>query len=238
MNKFWMVLLTGALILAACAPAAEPATSAPQGVVSTNLPAPGDTPTTPPQLTQEVGAVVLGTPTPAATPASTLGGPVVITVEPGGQGTAQPGGQPELLPTPIPTLKGGLGPTELKYHVLAAYPTLFYCDPDEYPVAVADQDKLAERRFPSLQANAEEFQAILAHNHLSGPDFTAAQKLTIYQAHKQLAAIRFTLMGDQYQFQLQTKDAGGQGQLVTGLIDGQGAMSAQQSQPAMATCPV
>src|SRR5262245_8791631 len=37
--------------------------------------------------------------------------------------------------TPIPPIAGGLGPTELKYRVLAEFPQFFFCDPDFYPIA-------------------------------------------------------------------------------------------------------
>jgi len=239
MNKLPVTLLTLAFIVSACAPAALAPTNAPAG---TSLPSGGDLT---PAITEVVATRVLISPTPdskgvrAGTPAPTLGGPVVITVvadngTPQAQGTSVP----ELAPTPIPTLSAGLKPTELKYHVLAAYPDLFFCDPDYYPVARDDEATLAEQRFPLIQANSEEFQAILTHNNLAASAFSPDQKLVVYQAHKKLAAIHFTLRGDKYQFQLTTKDPNGKGQLITGLIDGQGAISAQQSQPTIATCPI
>jgi hypothetical protein len=224
-------LLPGlALLLAACSPAVALPTSAPQTLAA---------PTTTPALTEQAATAVLATAV-AATPAATIGGPVVITVLPA-NGSPQPGVTPAPAPTatPIPTLKSGLSPTELKYHLLAAFPNLFFCDPDYYPVARADEAALAEQRFPELQANQEEFQAILSHNNLAGvASFSSDQKLLIYREHKKLAALRFELMGDKYQFQLQIKDSNGKGQLITGLIDGSGAVSAQQSQPSFATCPI
>jgi len=71
-------------------------------------------------------------------------------------------------PTPIPTLPSGtLSPTELKYAVLNQFPDFFFCDPDFYPVAREDEMTLALQRFPELQANQEEFQAILDQNGLA-----------------------------------------------------------------------
>jgi hypothetical protein len=237
MNKLPVFLFALCLTLAACSPAAEPPTAAPTGVAAT-----GEAATGVPAITAQVGTLVFRTATPAATnsAASTIGGPVVITVL-ADNGTPQPAGTslPAPSPTPIPTLASGLSPTELKFHVLAAFPDLFFCDPDFYPVARNDEADLAEQRFPEMQANQEEFQAILDHNNLAGHTaFSADQKLLVYREHKKLAAIHFELKGDKYQFQLQTKDASGQGQLITGLIDGQGAISAQQSQPSYATCPI
>ena len=142
-------------------------------------------------------------------------------------------------PTAIPTLPSALSPTELKYRVLAQYPDFFFCDPDYYPVARADEGDLARQRFSALQANQEEFQAILAHNGLSGQtSFTDAQMVLIYRDHKKLAALHFDLAVDQYQFQLTT---GGQGKAsfnIQGSIDGAGRITVQQKNPGFATCPI
>ena len=245
MNKLPLYLITFSLILSACSTSVAPPTNAPAATATapaaTNIPSTGEPPIGTPAITQQPGALSLHTPTPAANGQgeATVGGPIVITVLPANGTPAGGNTLPARAATPIPTLASGLSPTELKYRVLAAFPDLFYCDPDEYPVAVGDVSLLAEQRFPTLQANQEEFQVILAHNNLAGPSFDASQKLVVYQAHKKLAAVRFTLMVDTYQFQLETRDAStGKGLLITGLIDGQGTISAQQSQPAVATCPV
>jgi len=83
--------------------------------------------------------------------------------------------------TPIPTLSAStLSPTELKYKVLEKYPDFFFCDPDFYPIARDDEATLAQQRFPELQTNQDEFQAILNHNELAGvTSFTDEQKLLI-----------------------------------------------------------
>src|SRR5687767_11129770 len=82
--------------------------------------------------------------------------------------TEGPSQTPEV-PTLIPTLPSStLSPTELKYRVLEQFPDFFFCDPDFYPIARGDEMELAQQRFPELQANQEEFQAILNHNGLSG----------------------------------------------------------------------
>lgn len=143
-------------------------------------------------------------------------------------------------PTPLPTLKEGLPPTELKYHILDEFPDHFYCDPDYYPIAREDEADLARQRFPELQANAEEFQAILEHNDLIGVStFTAEQKLLIYREHKRLAALQFELVEGKYHFQLQeAKTEGTQGTFITGTIDGQGHITIEDRTPSFATCPI
>jgi len=141
--------------------------------------------------------------------------------------------------TPIPTLPSGLSPTELKYKVLDQFPNIFFCDPDYYPVARNNEADLAQQKFPELQANQEEFQAILNHNGLSGlTTFTDDQKLLIYREHKKLAAIQFQLSGNAYQFQLQIADSKSQGFIMKGLIDSQGAITVQQRQSSFPTCPI
>ncbi len=171
----------------------------------------------------------------------------VITVVPAG--TVAIGGVPNATlppmptlppPTPLPTLpSASLSPTQLKYIILDRYPDFFYCDPDVYPVARADEGQLALQRFPEIQTNPEEFQAILAHLGLTGvTTFTDAQKQQIYQEHKRLAALHFQLIGSQYQFQFVTGGQGKQGQGIQGTIDGSGRITIQKQVSAIATCPI
>jgi hypothetical protein len=163
--------------------------------------------------------------------------PNVFTAQPA-NGTSLPFTTPEPS-TPIPTLPSSASPTELKYKVLEQFPDLFYCDPDFYPVARADELVLALERFPELEANTEEIQAILAHKGLSGlATFSDEQKLLIYREHKRLAAIHFELTGDEYQFQLQVAKTEGEGSLVTGTITGNGKITILERQQSIATCPI
>jgi len=150
---------------------------------------------------------------------------------------------PSPTPVPatlIPTLaSSGLSPTELKYKVLDQFPNFFFCDPDFYPIAREDEMSLALQRFPELQANQEEFQAILNHNNLSGvTSFTDEQKLLIYREHKKLKAIFFEVVGDRYQFQIQTGVEGQQGSFVTGTIDANGVIEIQNQESSFPSCPI
>ena len=142
--------------------------------------------------------------------------------------------------TPIPSLPAGsLSPTELKYKVLAQFPDFFFCDPDLYPVAREDEMSLALQRFPELQANQEEFQAILIHNGLGGlTTFSDDQTLTIYREHKKLHAMFFTRIGDRYQFQIQTGSEGQQGNAIKGTIDGSGSIDVQERNSSFPNCPI
>jgi hypothetical protein len=186
-----------------------------------------------------------------ATPISVTGfavTPIVGTALPavisGLPGEATP--LPSPTATPLPTLPSGAAPSALKYKVLEQFPNLFFCDPDLYPVARADEMELAQQRFPELQANQEEFQAVLEQFGLAGlADFSAEQKLRIYQEHKRLAAILFEPAGEGYRFQLQIVESEGQapggmgqGLIITGLIDGRGSITVQERQPSIADCPI
>lgn len=154
------------------------------------------------------------------------------------------GGTEAPVPTPapataIPTLPSGLSPTELKYRLLEEYPDFFFCDPDYYPIAREDENVLAQERFPEIQANAEEFNAILNHNGLSDlTAFTDEQKLLIYREHKKLAAIQFELVGEKYKFQLQTGTEGQSGFMISGAIDGDGRIKVEQRDPSFPSCPI
>jgi hypothetical protein len=186
---------------------------------------------TTPVITPIVATVIVGT------ASAVSGGPISITSLP--PDSTAPATAAPSTPTPIPTIPGGLGPTELKYRLLAQFPDFFFCDPDTYPVAHADELERARQLFPELQADAQEYNAILAHNNLAGlATFSDDQKLLIYRQYKKLAAIQFQLTPAGYQFQLQVAKPQGGGELVSGLIDGQGVITVQQRTPSIATCPV
>lgn len=180
---------------------------------------PGSGISTPIELTAEMSTVIAETPGPPPTEG------------------------PSLTPvptTPIPTLpSSSLSPTELKYRVLDQFPDFFFCDPDFYPIAREDEMVLAQQRFAELQANPEEFQAILNRNGLLGrTTFSDEEKLLIYREHKKLDAIFFEVSGDSYQFQIQTGADGQQGSVITGTIDANGSIEIQKQEPSFPTCPI
>ena len=171
----------------------------------------------------------------------------VITVMPAGTtvpgfgtgATLPPYPTPEP-PTAVPTLpSASLSPTELKYRLLDQFPNFFFCDPDFYPIARADERQLALERFLLVQADQQTFQAILTHLGLSGTtSFTDDQKLLIYQEYKRLNALHLQVAGDRYQFQFTIADQNQQGTNVQGTIDGAGRITVQQKTPTFATCPI
>jgi hypothetical protein len=173
--------------------------------------------------------------------------PIEITAEMSTVIAETPGPPPTEGPSPtpvpatlIPTLPASnLTPTELKYRVLDQFPDFFFCDPDFYPIAREDEMVLAQQRFAELQANQEEFQAILTRTGLVGmTSFTDEQKLLIYRDHKKLNAIFFEVAGDKYQFQIQTGTDGQQGSLITGTIDANGSIEVENQEPGFPSCPI
>lgn len=170
----------------------------------------------------------------AAPTGSGIGTPVVITAV---ASTVIPdGGATGPTLTPAPPL---FVPTELKYRVLEEFPDFFFCDPDYYPIAREDEMVLAQQRFPELQANQDEFQAILSHLGLTGiTTFTDDQKLAIYREHKKLNAIYFETSGDQYKFQIQTGVEGQQGTIITATIDPSGSIDVLERQEGFPSCPI
>lgn len=174
----------------------------------------------------------------SSTPVLTELTPIISTAIAEGGGADLPLASAEP-PTAIPTLGPGMPPTELKYRVLDEFPDFFFCDPDLYPIARQDEAVLAQERFPELQANQQEFRAILSHNGLSGlTTFTDEQKLLLYREHKKLSAIYFDVVGDQYQFQIQTGSEGQQGTLITATIDANGSINILQREQSFPSCPI
>lgn len=207
-------------MLVACGPASPTAT--PATIVATEVEAATAVSITAVASTAVASTVVVGTALPALS------------------GTLPPLSTPPTAPTAtsIPPLPSGLSPAELKYRILDQYPNFFFCDPDYYPVARSDELGLAKQRFPEIQADAELFDAILAHNNLSGlTSFSDDQILAIYRDYKKLNAVILQKMGDAYQFNIRTGPEG-QGFAITGTIDGAGAISEQQRSTAFITCPI
>jgi len=78
---------------------------------------------------------------------------------------------------------------ELKYAVFEQIGRPWYCDPDFYPIARADEKDLARERLPEMQADPD-FRAILVHNGIApGAALTDDQLLAVYHDWKDLARL-------------------------------------------------
>jgi hypothetical protein len=119
----------------------------------------------------------------------------------------------------------------------------WYCDPDEYPIAVADEQTRAIERFPEVQAEGVVYGAVLRSLGLADrTDFTPAEKLAIYRAWKVAVSIPFDPVGDgayRFDYTAQPVGDGSQGTHTTGTISAIGAITIETQDPAEApNCPI
>lgn len=147
-----------------------------------------------------------------------------------------PGPQPSA--TPVPPMDAV--EVRLKYALLDRFGGLWWCDPDFYPIARADEQVLAEARFPEIEADAVTFGAILAHLGYAPADaYTPAQKLAIYRDWKILLALWLDPVEDAYHFNARFTRDEQTGVLVQGTIDADGRItitSQEAAEPPM--CPI
>ena len=105
------------------------------------------------------------------------------------------GGLATPTPTPAP-----LGEPELKYRVIDELGRPWFCDPDFYPIARADERELAVQRFPEVQRDAATFAAIRSRVKIAGPVFTVDEQLAIYREWKTLNALPLQRAADAWAF--------------------------------------
>jgi len=129
--------------------------------------------------------------------------------------------------------------TELKYKLLADYPGYFWCDPDVYPIAREGQEQAnAAAQFPTIQANTELFNAILAHLGIAQkPQYTDEEKLLIYRQYKLLNyGVQLTQSGGGYTFSIRV--GSNQGKTLEGTITTAGVITVTKTTSSINTCPI
>ena len=156
--------------------------------------------------------------------------------------TAAPTAQ-SSSPTGTPPA-GGLSETELKYRLINQYGEIFYCDPDQFPVARGDQAELAARAVPALKQNdPDKYQVILKHLGL-GPAaaLDSGQAVAVYLESKKLNALVLTVTGASFKFALRISDTTGAkgkgGFAVEGSIGRGGEIVETKKEPAFLQCPI
>src|SRR5919108_4358774 len=147
------------------------------------------------------------------------------------------------IPSPSPTPGAPLTTADLRLRLIDTFGPLWYCDPDFWPIAVADEAQRSVERFGEVQADTEAFVAILAHLAIPpGAEFTADQKLAIYRAWKQLNAINLEPAGDgSYRFDYlnMPEQGASDGRRTTGTIDERGQIAIDLQTPAgEPPCPI
>ena len=193
-------------------------------------------------LASGVGAP--GTPTAQPVASATAINVTAQPVTPAPSGAPTPTPLITPAPTPSPTItpaaSGALTVAQLKYRLVDRFGRLWYCDPDFYPVARADQDSLAESRFPEIQSDTATFAAILSHlGYPASNAYTHPQKLAIYTDWKMLGALRLDPAGAAYHFAARFTPDQKTGSLVDGTVDARGQVAvASQTPSGPPPCPI
>jgi hypothetical protein len=144
--------------------------------------------------------------------------------------------------TPAPVVGAPLTTTQVKFAVIDAVGVPVFCDPDFYPLArEGGEQASAIAQFPAIQANAELYSAILAHEHLSDSNVNDQEKLVIYRVYKNLNALTLTHSGDSYSFSERVRSANGTASylMVAGTVRVDGVVTVGSRTPAGApNCPI
>lgn len=146
---------------------------------------------------------------------------------------------PTAAPTPGPTLTL----PELKLVLIDAFGSLWYCDPDFYPIQRQDEIKSARERWAEVVADADAFTALTTRLGMApAADVTDDQKLAVYQAWKVLNAIALDPIGnDTYRFDYLAQPAAGaaEGTRTGGTIAATGVITVEQQAAAPEPmCPI
>ena len=123
----------------------------------------------------------------------------------------------------------------------------WFCDPDFYPIARADERELARQRFGEVQKDPTVFSAILTHLKVpAAPSYTPDQQLAIYREWKTLNALELQPMsfGSPAQLgasgfaYLATRN-GSSGERVEGRVSADGRVTVLSRSPSGAPpCPI
>jgi hypothetical protein len=150
---------------------------------------------------------------------------------------------PPAPSAPSPSPGASLPLAELKIRLVEQLGPLWFCDPDVYPVARADEAVLATQRFGEVRADRDAFAAITTHTGVGVGPFTDDQELAIYRYWKMLNAIALdpAEVTGIYRFDYLNRPAqgGGQGRRTVGTIDADGAVTIEQQAAAgQPPCPI
>jgi Hint domain-containing protein len=120
----------------------------------------------------------------------------------------------------------------------------WFCDPDDYPVAVQDEMTRMRERWNDLLGDADAYAAIAAHEGLpSDPkQLSDEQRLAVYRMWKVLNSIQLDPIGNaRYRFDYLAQPVAGatDGTRTAGTIDDHGAMTVEQQAAAgEPPCPI
>lgn len=152
-------------------------------------------------------------------------------------------GAPAVLASPTPAASP-LPVAELKYRVFEQVGRPWFCDPDFFPVARADELELARQRLPDMERDAESFPAILRHHGItpgSAYSLSDALLLDMYRDWKDLQRLVLEPAGSGYRFSELVRPAAGgkQSEKVDGQVDPGGRVSVSGRTPGgFLNCPI
>lgn len=171
---------------------------------------------------------------------------------PSPSGSATGGASIPPGPSAIPSPSATPGPSDgvllsnaaLKYRLIDALGRPWFCDPDEYPVARADEQDVAIQRFAEVQADGPTFDAVVGRLALSAGagGWSAEQKLAIYHEWKTLNAIVLDPIGgpgSRFDFIQVPVGGAAQGTRTAGTISATGVVTVeQQARSSQPVCPI
>ncbi len=223
------VLLVTLAAGGACTGASEPR-------VGGTPPSTAASPTTSPTATRPGATATSITVPGTATAGSGTAVAGTASVTPGASATATT--TPPASPTPAPTMVPSV--VRLKYVLFDRFGSLWYCDPDFYPIARQDEQTLAAEHFPAIEADTGTFSIILVHlGYAPASRYTAAQQLAVYRDWKMLRALQLDPVSSGYHFNARFTRDQQTGVLVEGTIDTGGTVTViSQAQAGRPNCPI
>ncbi len=198
-------------------------------------------PDTPRSDGEETGTPTVTRPTPSRTAATPEATSNVVTASAATVLPSTPlSGTPEPLPSATPLPPMDAGEVRLKYALLDRFGSLWWCDPDFYPISRVEEQVLAEERFPEIEKDAAAFAAILAHlGYIQADSYTPPQKLAVYRDWKVLRALKLEPVSDAYHFHARFTHDEQTGVLVDGVIDPDGRITiASEEVTEPPPCPI
>jgi len=131
---------------------------------------------------------------------------------------------PTPAPAPLPAV-------ELKYRVMDAAGRIWFCDPDFYPIARADERDLARQKIGDIQKDVVTYTAITAR--------VGTDELAVYRDWKALNALQLQATNDVFGFAYLAQKSDRTGERVDGRVTAAGKVTVLTRIPAGApNCPI
>jgi Hint domain len=131
---------------------------------------------------------------------------------------------PTPAPAPLPAV-------ELKYRVMDAAGRIWFCDPDFYPIARADERDLAKQKIADIQKDTVTYAAIAAR--------VGTDDLAVYRDWKALNALQLEPVNDVFGFAYLAQKSDSTGERVDGRVTAAGKVTVLTRTPAgRPNCPI